>query len=58
MSLANATPAQAFSGQESRAASAQPAPRGRRGETAPPPPFVIRHAFPSDKRLPYLERIA
>lgn len=56
--LGNATPAETYRGEPSRAATATPAPRGWRGEASPPPPFVIRHAFPDEKKLPYLERVA
>ncbi len=58
MSLDNATPAEVYRGERSRAHHALPAPRGWRGESSPPPPFVIRHAFPEEMKLPYLERIA
>ena len=56
--LGNATPAETYRGEPSRAATATPAPRGWRGEASPPPPFLIRHAFPMDRRLPYLQRVA
>ncbi len=58
MSLDNAAPAEVYRGETSRAHHAVPAPRGWRGESSPPPPFVIRHAFPEEMKLPYLERIA
>jgi transposase InsO family protein len=57
-SLGNATPAEVYAGQLSLAADPKPAPRGWPGEPRPAPPFVIRHAFPDERRLPFLERTA
>jgi len=56
--VGNATPDEAYRRVTSRAADARPAPRGWPGEPSPPPPFVIRHAFPAEQKLPYLERVA
>ncbi len=56
--LGNATPHQAYLGIPSPAWDAKPAPRGWPGEEVPPPPFRIRHAFPDERNLPYLERVA
>jgi transposase InsO family protein len=56
--LANATPRQVFSGEPAPAHNLKPAPRGRAGDNALPAPFLIRHVFPLDQSLPYLERIA
>lgn len=58
MALGDAAPAEVYSGETSRAWSSKPAPRGWRGEACAPPPFRIRHGFPHDCKLPYLERIA
>jgi transposase InsO family protein/transposase len=56
--LGNATPAEVYRGKRSRASQARPAPRGWRGDPSPPLPVTIRHAFPEDERLPFLERVA
>jgi transposase InsO family protein len=56
--LGNATPDQVYTGQISPAHHAQPAPRGWRGQPTESAPFVIRHAFPLERKLPYLERVA
>jgi transposase InsO family protein/transposase len=53
--LSNATPAEVFHDLPSRAHHTQRAPRGH---SSPPLPFRIRHAFPDDRKLPYLERVA
>jgi hypothetical protein len=56
--LGNATPHEVYWGLPSRAHEAKPMPRAWRGQPSPPAPFVIRHAFPDERTLPYLERVA
>jgi transposase InsO family protein len=56
--LGNATPHEVYQGLPSRAHEAKPMPRGWPGEPSRPAPFVIRHAFPDERTLPYLERVA
>jgi len=57
-SLGNATPNQVYRGETSRAHNPTPAPRGWRGEPAPALPVRLRYAFPGERKLPYLERVA
>jgi hypothetical protein len=56
--LGNAAPNQVYRGERSRAHDAVRAPRGWRGEPAPALPVRVRYAFPHERKLPYLERVA
>lgn len=57
--LEDTTPATAYTtGVRTRATKPKRAPIAWRGQPAEPVPLKIRHAFPNERKLPYLERSA